>query len=159
MAGRCGQIIQSGGQHSHCARHEFCRSGTFETMRRHVGHLAVKTLPQPRQQARLCVRQIDATKTDLGESELLPPAVNAGTQLTLIDQPTGVVHPLIVKSLVWPDEAATRLFATALGNALAAAHDPAIVQALRQRADDPNPLVREHVAWALGYHRSNHANG
>jgi tRNA threonylcarbamoyladenosine biosynthesis protein TsaE len=26
----------------------------------------------------------------------------------------GVVHPLIVKSLVWPDEAATRLFAAAL---------------------------------------------
>jgi len=31
--------------------------------------------------------------------------------LTLIDQPMGVVHPLIVKSLLWPDEVATRLFA------------------------------------------------
>jgi tRNA threonylcarbamoyladenosine biosynthesis protein TsaE len=34
--------------------------------------------------------------------------------LTLIDQASGVVHPLIVKSLVWPDEAATRLCAAAL---------------------------------------------
>ena len=25
----------------------------------------------------------------------------------------------------------------------------AIVDALRQRADDPSPLVREHVEWAL----------
>ncbi len=51
-----------------------------------------------------------------------------------------------------------RNIAIALGNALAAAHDPAIVQALRQRADDPNPLVREHVAWALGYHSANHTD-
>ena len=29
------------------------------------------------------------------------------------------------------------------------APDPAIVDALRRRADDPSPLVREHVAWAL----------
>ncbi len=34
--------------------------------------------------------------------------------MTLIDRPTGVVHPLIIKSLVWPDEAATRLFAASL---------------------------------------------
>jgi tRNA threonylcarbamoyladenosine biosynthesis protein TsaE len=41
--------------------------------------------------------------------------VNAGNQLTSIDQPKGVdVHPFIVKSLVWPDEDATRLFASAL---------------------------------------------
>ena len=26
-------------------------------------------------------------------------------------------------------------------------------QALRSRADDPSPLVREHVAWALDRHR------
>ncbi|MEO7939004.1 MAG: tRNA (adenosine(37)-N6)-threonylcarbamoyltransferase complex ATPase subunit type 1 TsaE [Burkholderiaceae bacterium] len=32
----------------------------------------------------------------------------------MIDQSDGVVHPPIVKSLVWQDEAATRLFAAAL---------------------------------------------
>ena len=49
-----------------------------------------------------------------------------------------------------------RNIAVALGNALAAAHDPRIVQALQARADDPSPLVREHVTWALGYHSARH---
>jgi epoxyqueuosine reductase len=42
-----------------------------------------------------------------------------------------------------------RNIAVALGNA---PRDPAIVIALRARADDPSPLVREHVAWALAQH-------
>jgi epoxyqueuosine reductase len=42
-----------------------------------------------------------------------------------------------------------RNIAVALGNALRGAPDPAIVEALRQRASDPSELVREHVAWAL----------
>ena len=46
-----------------------------------------------------------------------------------------------------------RNIAIALGNALALRYDPRIEQALGQRADDPSALVREHVAWALGYHR------
>lgn len=84
-------------------------------MRRHVGYIAVKTLLQPRQQARFRIREVDGTEPDLRESELLPPAADAGNQLTLIDQAPGdVVHPLIVKSLVWPSEAATRLCATSL---------------------------------------------
>ena len=91
-------------------------------MRRHVNHIAVKTLLQPRQQARLRVRQVDTTATDLREAEFLPPASDTGKQLTLIDQPTGVVHPLIIKSLVWPDEAATRRFATSLARQPALAH-------------------------------------
>lgn len=83
-------------------------------MRRHVSHVAVKTLLQPRQQTRFRVRQVDATETDVRETEFRPPAANAGYQLSLIDESTGVVHPLIVKSLVWEDETATRLFAAAL---------------------------------------------
>lgn len=74
----------------------------------------MKTLLQPRQQTRFRVRQVDATETNVRETELLPPSLNAGYQLTLIDQSDGVVHPPIVKSLVWQDEAATRLFAAAL---------------------------------------------
>ncbi|MEO6623794.1 MAG: tRNA epoxyqueuosine(34) reductase QueG [Burkholderiaceae bacterium] len=45
-----------------------------------------------------------------------------------------------------------RNLAVAMGNALAHAPDPAIEHALRQRALDDNAIVREHVAWALGYH-------
>ncbi len=44
----------------------------------------------------------------------------------------------------------SRNIAVALGNA---PHEPAIVAALASRANDPLPLVREHVAWALARHR------
>jgi len=40
-----------------------------------------------------------------------------------------------------------RNLAVALGNA---PHGAAVVGALRARAEHPDPLVREHVAWALG---------
>ncbi|MGB3426690.1 MAG: tRNA epoxyqueuosine(34) reductase QueG [Burkholderiaceae bacterium] len=42
-----------------------------------------------------------------------------------------------------------RNIAVALGNA---ASSTAVVEALRARADDPDPLVHEHVAWALDRH-------
>ena len=42
-----------------------------------------------------------------------------------------------------------RNIAVALGNALRAQHDPAIVAALRLHADHASELVREHVVWAL----------
>ncbi|WP_367172063.1 tRNA epoxyqueuosine(34) reductase QueG [Hydrogenophaga sp.] len=46
-----------------------------------------------------------------------------------------------------------RNIAVALGNALRASGDAAFAQALATRADDPSPLVREHVAWALAQGR------
>lgn len=42
-----------------------------------------------------------------------------------------------------------RNLAVALGNALRLQRDPALLQALHARAEDPSALVREHVAWAL----------
>jgi epoxyqueuosine reductase len=42
-----------------------------------------------------------------------------------------------------------RNIAVALGNA---ATSPAVIDALRTRADHPDPVVREHVAWALARH-------
>jgi epoxyqueuosine reductase len=42
-----------------------------------------------------------------------------------------------------------RNIAVALGNAPTS---PDVLSALRSRADDPSPLVREHVAWALARH-------
>ena len=44
-----------------------------------------------------------------------------------------------------------RNIAVALGNADA---DPLIVNALKDRSDHPDPLVREHVNWALDQHRT-----
>ena len=43
----------------------------------------------------------------------------------------------------------SRNVAVALGNA---PHSAAIITALEARANDPSPLVREHVAWALARH-------
>jgi epoxyqueuosine reductase len=43
----------------------------------------------------------------------------------------------------------SRNLAVGLGNAPTGT---AVVGALRSRADDPSPLVREHVAWALQRH-------
>ena len=43
-----------------------------------------------------------------------------------------------------------RNIAVAMGNA---APDRSILEALERRADDPSPLVREHVAWALARQR------
>ncbi len=43
----------------------------------------------------------------------------------------------------------SRNLAVGLGNAPTSA---AVIGALKRRADDPSPLVREHVAWALARH-------
>ena len=48
----------------------------------------------------------------------------------------------------------SRNIAVALGNAPAS---PDIIAALERRADDPSPLVREHVAWALAQQRARRA--
>ncbi len=47
-----------------------------------------------------------------------------------------------------------RNIAVALGNAPTA---PAVIAALESRLDDPSPLVREHVAWALHQHQKRQA--
>jgi len=44
----------------------------------------------------------------------------------------------------------SRNIAVALGNA---PRSPAVIAALERRRDDPSPLVREHVGWALGRQR------
>jgi epoxyqueuosine reductase len=43
-----------------------------------------------------------------------------------------------------------RNVAVAMGNA---EPDQSILEALERRVDDPSPLVREHVAWALARQR------
>ena len=43
-----------------------------------------------------------------------------------------------------------RNVAVALGNAVRSDASPSLVRALQGRVGDPSPLVREHVAWALG---------
>jgi epoxyqueuosine reductase len=48
-----------------------------------------------------------------------------------------------------------RNLAVALGNAPST---PAVLAALARRADDPSPLVREHVAWALAQHAARGAS-
>ncbi|HLW13561.1 MAG TPA: hypothetical protein VKU81_12745, partial [Casimicrobiaceae bacterium] len=45
----------------------------------------------------------------------------------------------------------SRNVAVALGNA---DYDPSMLDALHKREDDPSPLVREHVAWAISRQES-----
>ncbi|WP_153115263.1 tRNA epoxyqueuosine(34) reductase QueG [Rhodocyclus tenuis] len=52
-----------------------------------------------------------------------------------------------------------RNIAVALGNAPLSAATPQIVAALQTRADDPSPLLREHVAWALAQQAQRVAGG
>ena len=107
----------------------------------------MKTLLQPGQQTRLGAGQIYASHANLGESKFLAPSLNPGNQLTAIDVQAGAQHPLIVKSLVWPDEVATRLFACAL------AAQPALrncyVELHGELGAGKTTLVR-HVLQALG---------
>jgi epoxyqueuosine reductase len=49
-----------------------------------------------------------------------------------------------------------RNIAVALGNAPS---DPGVIAALRERSDDPSPIVREHVRWALARHDGAAASG
>jgi epoxyqueuosine reductase len=48
-----------------------------------------------------------------------------------------------------------RNIAIALGNAPSL---PIIVAGLAARADDPSPLIREHVAWALAQHTNGYSS-
>ncbi|MGX5662911.1 tRNA epoxyqueuosine(34) reductase QueG [Diaphorobacter nitroreducens] len=82
------------------------------------------------------------------------------------DVRAGLVGQQLVHLFTWDEETFLRMteggpirrigherwlrnIAVALGNALRATRDPVVRAALAARANDPSPLVREHVAWAL----------
>ncbi len=82
------------------------------------------------------------------------------------DVRAGLVGQQLVHLFTWDEETFLRMteggpirrigherwlrnIAVALGNALRATRDSVVRAALAARADDPSPLVREHVAWAL----------
>ena len=87
------------------------------------------------------------------------------------DERHGLGHASLVELFAWSEEEFNRKMegspirrigherwlrnlAVGLGNAAAAGArgDAAIVSALLARRDDPSPLVREHVEWALDCH-------
>ena len=83
----------------------------------------------------------------MGESKFPGPALNFGHPLAAVELSAGVDHTPIVKSLVWPDETATQLFAAAL------ARQPGLRHALIELRGDlgagKTTLVR-HLLRALG---------
>jgi tRNA threonylcarbamoyladenosine biosynthesis protein TsaE len=102
----------------------------------------MKTRRQPGEQSRLGRRQINTGDANLRESKLTRPRLNLKNQLMTVND-----HLPIVKNIVWPDGAATAVFAQAL------ARQPAIDDALIELQGDlgagKTTFVR-HLLGALG---------
>ena len=77
--------------------------------------------------------------------------LDAASLVELFEWPEETFHARLAGSAIHRIgyERWSRNLAVGLGNAPTT---PAVVAALRARADDPSALVREHVAWALGRH-------
>ena len=70
-----GQIVHARSYHPHRARYQLGRPGAFQPMRRHVVHIAMKALRQPRQQPRLGAAQVHIGHADAAKAQcrgLLP---------------------------------------------------------------------------------------
>jgi len=109
----------------------------------------METVRQPGAQTRFGRFKIHTSDANLGESEFLAPSLNLGNHLTAIETRAGVVHPPIVKTLVWIDEDATRAFAGRL------AAQPALrdcyIELHGELGAGKTSLVR-HLLHALGVH-------
>ncbi len=68
---------------------------------------------EPRKQSRLSRREIHIGDADLGESKRVRPTPKASQPLHTIDL-VALIHPLIIRTLHWPDETACASFAQSL---------------------------------------------
>jgi epoxyqueuosine reductase len=77
--------------------------------------------------------------------------LDAASLVELFEWPEATFHARLAGSAIHRIgyECWSRNLAVGLGNAPTT---PAVLAALRARADDPSALVREHVAWALARH-------
>ena len=101
-------------------------------------------------QMRLGRRQIQRSHRNLRKSQCFTQNLNLRQQQFVIDrQPTSLKNSPIVKTLVWPDEAATAAYATQLAAALTRVKLNACIALHGDLGAGKTTLVR-HVLHALG---------
>ena len=136
------QIIHARRDDADGAGNQLGGARALESVRGHVVHVTVESCGQPGEQSGLGRRQVNPGHANLRESKLTRPSLNLKNQLMTVND-----HPLIVKNIVWLDEAATAAFAQGL------ARQPAIENALIELQGDlgagKTTFVR-HLLGALG---------
>lgn len=72
-----GKIVQPRADDTDRSRHQFGRAAALDAVRRHIIHLAMKPLSQPRLQSRFGRTQVNVGNPDCGKAELAPPLPDA----------------------------------------------------------------------------------
>jgi hypothetical protein len=86
VLGLCRPVVQTRADAAHRPRDQLRRPGALIAVAAHVPHLAGETCPQPIEEVRLVLREVDVRHADAGEAELRPPGTDLGEQAVGIER-------------------------------------------------------------------------